>query len=66
MQLKTLIDLIAEQAAREAAKRTAEDAPGAVHSCYPPHRTWAIGLLMKILAIMALARGAGRRYHWIT
>jgi hypothetical protein len=66
MHLKTLIDLIAEQAAREAAKRAAEDAPGAVRPCYPRHRGRTIGLLMKILAIMALARGATARYHSIT
>ncbi|WCQ98571.1 hypothetical protein [Paracoccus aestuarii] len=66
MHLKTLIDLIAEQAAREAAKRTAEDAPGAVRSCYPPRGRRAIGLLMKILAIVALARRAVGRYRRIS
>lgn len=66
MHLKTLIDLIAEQAAREAAKRTAEEALGAVHSGYPPHRARAIGLLMKIIGIVALARRAVGRYRRIT
>lgn len=66
MHLKTLIDLIAEQAAREAAKRTAEDAPGAVCSGYLRRRRRAIGLLMKIIAIVALARGATARYRRIS
>lgn len=53
MHLKTLIDLIAEHAAREAAKRTTGDAPGAVRPGYRylPYRS--IAFLVKIVAVMA-------------
>ncbi|MDQ1900590.1 hypothetical protein RAH32_09045 [Paracoccus sp. WLY502] len=53
MHLKTLIDLIAEQAAREAAKRTTGDAPGAVRPGYGYLPRRAIAFLMKIVAVMA-------------
>lgn len=58
MHLKRLIDLIAEQAARDAAKRATGDAPGAVSLGYRHPRLGAIRRFMKIVAIRTLARSA--------
>lgn len=65
MHLKKIIELIAEQAARETAKRATGDAPGAVFSCYARRRrrstTGFIGVMASLLQV--LARSEVSRYQ---
>lgn len=65
MHLGKIIELIAEQAARETAKRAIGDAPGAVFSCYagPRHRSTTGFIRIAAVAIRVLAGSAFARYH---
>lgn len=65
MHLKKIIELIAEQAARETAKRATGDAPGAVFSRYTHRGCRSTTGFIRIVAIAVrlLAGAAFARYH---